>query len=68
MSNAAKRIPRVVREKIELAEQRRQEVVGRLDAWAEEKLPENIMRPLKGKPTASPLMSSRPQRPQLEKN
>ena len=47
MSNAAKRIPRVVREKIELAEQRRQEVVGRLDAWAEEKLPENIVRPLK---------------------
>ena len=47
MSNAAKKLPRVVREKIELAEQRRQEVVGRLDAWAEATLPQNIVRPLK---------------------
>ena len=47
MSNLAEKLPRLVKEKLENVETRRQELVGRLDSWVDTNLPKSVVAPIR---------------------
>ncbi|MEE2755283.1 MAG: hypothetical protein VYA30_01425, partial [Myxococcota bacterium] len=47
MSNLAEKLPRFVKDKLEVAESRRQDIVNKLDTWVETNLPNSVVEPIK---------------------
>jgi outer membrane biosynthesis protein TonB len=47
MSNLAEKLPRFVKEKLEDVQARRQELVGRIDSWADTNLPQSVVEPIR---------------------
>jgi outer membrane biosynthesis protein TonB len=53
MSNLAEKLPRLVKEKLENVETRRQEIVGRLDSWVDSNLPKSVVGPIRNTDTVT---------------
>tara|TARA_B100001093_G_scaffold514490_1_gene588629 strand:+ start:152 stop:652 length:501 start_codon:yes stop_codon:yes gene_type:complete len=47
MSNLAEKLPRFVKDGLEIAESRRQDIVNKLDTWVETNLPTSVVDPIK---------------------
>ena len=47
MSNLAEKLPRFVKDKLDVVESRRQDIVSKLDTWVESNLPTSVVTPIK---------------------